>query len=142
MLTKCENVLYAFSPTLKRKASGCYESCLYSQLWHFMLPAAVLPAQYISSSWHLPKNNFSMYRLDFTNWPLKTTWPTNCRTYQLEKKGRNVNPTGLDYEYMIASIFELMPTLNATVQKPLMLQNQTVFSTRLTHVHSTFIHCL
>lgn len=37
MLTKYRNVLHAFSLNLKRKASECFKSCLYSQVRHFML---------------------------------------------------------------------------------------------------------
>lgn len=32
--TKCINVLLAFTPISKRKASVCYKSCLYSQVWY------------------------------------------------------------------------------------------------------------
>lgn len=63
------DVLHAFSPTLKCKASGCYKKLsLVTGLAGRVVKEAFIYDVYLE--------NCSLYRLGLTDWSLRLTWPT------------------------------------------------------------------
>lgn len=85
MLTMSRDVLHAFSPTLKCKASGCYKKLsLVTGLAGRVVKEAFIYDVYLE--------NCSLYRLGLTDWPLRLM-TDQARGKSNWRRGKEVNST-------------------------------------------------